>query len=659
MNLSHVASLDFETGSLADLRKVGAFNYTEHPSTRIICMAWQLPGEGVEAWWEGQPIPGGLLGWVASGGLLSGWNVTFEWLIWNRVLLRQFPLWKAPALRLEEVVDTMAVAANQGLPLSLDMAAEAMPKLGVKKDKDGHALMMRMSRPRTVLAGGGLEWWDQTDPLRRARLVDYCKQDVRTERAILGALPPMRDAERRVWLWDARAMDRGIGFDRKLAGAMKVLAAEETVRLDARMKALTAGEVPTTRAVGTLLKWVKTFEPRVQSLGKDQLAAWIAKTRDLQVKAVLEVRQEAAKSSVAKLKSMEAWASSPLTGYRMRGLTTYYGAFRTGRWAGRGPQVQNFPRGTVGDPDALAGYVLAGGDADGFGMFFDVDVLEGLSSILRGCLVPRAGKKLASVDFAQIEARVIAWLAGDNKLLDVFLSGRDVYVVAASRIFGVPEESVTKAQRQIGKVAVLALGYQGGAGAFITMGANYGLVVDEDEAEQIKLDWREGNPLIVQLWWDVQDAALRAMGTPGVAFRAGRCEFVFDARDGHLKVQLPSGRKLVYRDAAVRVGNFGRDVVSYMGVDQYTKQWTRIDTYGGKLVENITQAVARDLMASAFLRVSEAGHAVVGTIHDQLLAEVSDKAGFEDVDRLMRVVPKWAAGLPIDVDSEFMERFRK
>jgi DNA polymerase len=659
MNLSHIASLDFETGSQADLKKVGAFNYAEHPSTRIICMAWQLPGEGVEAWWEGQPFPGGLLGWVASGGTISGWNVTFEWLIWNRVLLRQFPLWKAPGLRLEEVVDTMAVAANQGLPLSLDMAAGAMPKLGVQKDKDGHALMMRMSRPRAVLAGGALEWWDQTDPLRLARLVNYCRQDVRTERAILGALPPMRDAERRVWLWDARAMDRGIGFDRKLAGAMKVLAAEETVRLDARMKALTSGEVPNTRAVGALLKWVKVFEPRVTSLGKDQLAWWIGRATSPTVREVLRVRQEAAKSSVAKLKSMEAWASGAGSGDRMRGLTTYYGAFRTGRWAGRGPQVQNYPRGSVGDPDALAGYVLAGGDADGFGMFFGVEVLEGLSSILRGCLVPRVGKKLASVDFAQIEARVIAWLAGDRALLDVFLSGRDVYVVAASRIFGVPESAVTKAQRQIGKVAVLALGYQGGAGAFLTMGANYGLVMSEDEAEQIKLDWREGNPLIVQLWWDVQDAALRAMGKPGVAFRAGRCEFLFDARDGHLKVQLPSGRKLVYRDAAVRVGNFGRDVVSYMGVDQYTKQWTRIDTYGGKLVENITQAVARDLMASAFLRVSEAGHAALATVHDELLVEVSGEAEFREVEQKMLVVPPWAAGLPIGADGWFGERYRK
>jgi DNA polymerase len=659
MDLTHIASLDFETGSQADLKKVGAFNYAEHPSTRVICMAWQLPGEPVQAWWEGQPMPGDLLGWVASGGTVSGWNVTFEWLIWNRVLTRQFPGWKAPALRLEEVVDTMAVAANQGLPLSLDMAAGAMPKLGVQKDKDGHALMLRMSRPRTVLASGGLEWWDQTDPLRLARLVNYCRQDVRTERTILGALPPMRDAERRVWLWDARAMDRGIGFDRKLAGAMKVLAAEETARLDEQMKGLTAGEVPNTRAVGALLKWVKTFEPRVTSLGKDQLAAWIAKTGNPAVRAALSIRQEAAKSSVAKLKSMEAWSSSPRTGYRMRGLTTYYGAFRTGRWAGRGPQVQNYPRGTVKDPDLLVDFILGGGDAAGLRMFFGVSVLEALSSVLRGCLVPRRGKKLASVDFAQIEARVIAWLAGDRALLDVFLSGRDVYVVAASRIFGVPESAVTKAQRQIGKVAVLALGYQGGAGAFLTMGANYGLVMAEDEAEQIKLDWREGNPLIVKLWWDVQDAALRAMGKPGVAFRAGRCEFLFDPRDGHLKVQLPSGRKLVYRDAEVRVGNFGKDVVSYMGVDQYTKQWTRIDTYGGKLVENITQAVARDLMASAFLRVSEAGHAVLVSVHDELLVEVDGEAEFREVERKMLVVPKWAAGLPIGADGWFGDRYRK
>jgi DNA polymerase bacteriophage-type len=659
MDPSFTASLDFETGSLADLKKVGAFNYAEHPSTRIICLAWQLPGEGVQAWWEGQPDPRGLLDWVASGSMVSGWNVTFEWLIWNRVLFRQFPGWKAPGLLLEQTVDTMASAANQGLPLSLDMAAGALPKLGVQKDKDGHALMMRMSRPRAVLAGGALEWWDQMDPARLARLVEYCKQDVRTERAILGALPALRDAERRVWLWDARAMDRGIGFDRTLAEQMEVLANGATAQLDARMKALTGGEVPNTRAVSKLLTWVQGLEPRAKSLGKDQLAAWIGKTQNTLLKEVLAVRQAAAKSSVAKLKSMAAWASGPRAGDRMRGLTTYYGAFRTGRWAGRGPQVQNYPRGNVWDTDLLSAYVLANGDPEGFDLLFGVDVLDGLSSILRGCLIPRAGKKLASVDFAQIEARVLAWLAGDRALLEVFLSGKDVYIVAASRIFGVREENVTKAQRQIGKVAVLALGYQGGAGAFVSMAKNYGLIMDEADAEQIKVDWREGNPLIVKLWWAVQDAAMRAMTTPGKVFRAGRCEFMFTPGDGHFKVQLPSGRKLVYRDAEVRVGGFGKDVVSYMGVDQYTRQWTRIDTYGGKLVENITQAVARDLMASAFLRVSEGGHAALATVHDELLVEVDGEAEFREVERKMLIVPPWAAGLPVGADGWFGDRYRK
>lgn len=657
MDLSNVASLDFETGSRADLRKVGAAKYAEDPTTRVICFAYELPdGRGVRSWREGERFPADLYDWVETGGLVSGWNVPFEWHIWNGPLRKLFPV---PELKLEHLIDTMAVAANAGLPLGLDMAAAALPELGLAKDKDGHALMLRMSRPRTVLAGGGLEWWDRTDPARRDRLVAYCEQDVRVERAILGYLPAMRMAERQVWLWDARIMARGIGFDRELAGKMKALADAEMARLDARMAALTGGAVPNTRAVGKLLAWVQTREQGVGSLAKDQLAKWIDKTKDDLVREVLETRAEAARSSVAKLVAMENWASN--RDDRMRGLTQYYGAFRTGRWAGRGPQVQNYPRSEVDDQEGLVEYILGGGDPEGFEVFFGVDALTGLASALRGCLAVLKGSayRFCAVDFSQIEARVLPWLARDQDLLDVFESGRDIYRVAAARIFGVPEGMVDGGQRQIGKVAVLALGYGGGAGAFQTMAVNYGLHIPAHEADQIKTDWREANPLIVRLWYSVERAALDAVRCPGWTFKAGRCEFRMKGK--HLAVKLPSGRELIYREAKLDVGTFGNDAVSYMGVDQYTRQWTRIVTYGGKLVENITQAVARDVMASGMLRLCRAGYAVLGSVHDELLLELDPRKGetLGSVLKLFRQVPPWAAGLPIDAGGYEGVRFRK
>ena len=327
--------------------------------------------------------------------------------------------------------------------------------------------------------------------------------------------------------------------------------------------------------------------------------------------------------------------------------------------SGRGPQVQNYPRSEVYDQEGLVDYILGDGDPEGMEIFFGVDCLTGLASALRGCLTVLKGSVFAAVDFSQIEARVLPWLAGDRDLLDVFLSGRDIYRVAAARIFGVPEASVTGDQRSIGKVSILALGYQGGAGAFQSMAKNYGLVLPEAEADPIKSDWREGNPLIVRLWYAVEGAALKAVKHPGQSFFAGKCEFRMRGR--HLIVKLPSNRELVYREVQLDTGTFGNEAVSYMGVDQYTRAWVRIITYGGKLVENITQAVARDVMASGMLRLCRAGYTVLGSVHDELLLELDPAKGetLGKVLTLFRENPKWALDLPIDAGGYEGARFRK
>lgn len=325
--------------------------------------------------------------------------------------------------------------------------------------------------------------------------------------------------------------------------------------------------------------------------------------------------------------------------------------------SGRGPQVQNYPRSAVKDQDALVSYILGGGDAGGFKVFFGVDPLTALASALRGCLTVPKGKVFGALDFSQIEARVLPWLAYDDVLLDVFRSGKDIYVVAASDIYLIREEDVDGDKRQVGKVSVLALGFGGGVGAFQTMAKNYGLVIPDEQAEEIKVAWRLANKKIVAFWYDLERAAIAAINSPGAFRMAGRCSFRMERND--LLMGLPSRRDIVYRDAELGVGTFGNECVTYMGVDQYTNQWKRLDTYGGKLAENATQACARDVMASAMLRLHRAGVPLIGSVHDEVLMELDDVGDFARAKAIFETVPAWAAGLPIAADGYVGQRFRK
>lgn len=671
-------SIDFETCSTVDLRKVGARAYAEHPDTRLICVAFNKPWESTpEKRREVEcvdlcsgPMPGPVRDWVCAGNPVRAWNALFEFWVWG---------WKVPyvsaRLHPEQLHDTMAQAAYWGLPLSLDMAGEALPQLGVRKDKEGSALMKRMARPRKVHADGTTEWWHETDPEKLTRLKEYCAQDVRTEMAIGDYLPPLPDKERRVWLMDLRAQNRGVPFDWRLAGVMSGMARIEKSRLDGEMSALTGGAVPSCQASTKLLAWVRGFSgfSGVDSLAKDRLPALIERaSRDpgyATLRRALELRREAAKNSVAKLDAMRCYATRA---GRMHGLTQYYGAFRTGRWAGRGPQVQNFPRGSVKDTDTLVDFLRDGGvplreKIDGVPLLFGVSVMEALSSALRGCLwVPEADGSFASVDFSQIEARVLAWLAGQEEILRAYRDGEDLYVVQAAAMFGVPKGRVTKDQRQLGKVAVLALGYQGGVGAFQTMARTYGLSnIPDHEADEIKVAWRETNPRIVGFWYDCERAAKRAVENPGQRFEVagGLVSFaVWPSRDV-LLCRLPSERMLVYRSPRLDPDpdRDGRWELTYEGVDQYTRKWCRIGTYGGKLVENIVQAVARDLMAEALLRVEDEapGAWVLGSVHDEGLFQLARESAFGEIERIMKTPPAWAQGLPLDASGYVGRRFKK
>lgn len=667
-------SLDFEVGSVADLKKVGAHTFAQHPSTFVLCACWAIGSGPVQSWAVGEPLSNltSLAEWV-RGGKVRAHNAVFEWLIWNHVFVKVLvdAGFGFIPLKLSQLDDTMARCAYWGLPLSLEEAAAAHPGVTFAKDMEGRRIMLQLTKPRKHdPRTGQAEWWHETDPEKLIRVTEYCAQDVRTERALSLLLPPLPDEEQRTWVLDAKINNRGIYLDRDLTDAMQSLARIEGARLDKEMQRVTGGAVPSWRAVKVLTDWCNARDPglNLTSLAKDVLPDLVNDGQvPPDVRTALAIRQEAAKSSVAKLNAMEAYASAD--GY-MRGLTQYYGAFRTGRWAGRGPQVQNYPRSLVEDQTSLVRVLKArfwrtNQNYAGFlKIIFGVTPLEALSSALRGCLSVGPGFFFAAIDFAQIEARVLAWLAGEEHVIEAFLAGTDLYVLAASRIYGVPIDQVTKAQRQIGKVAVLALGYQGGIGAFQSMAANYGVVVSDQEADAIKNAYRNGHLKIKAFWYDMENAAKDAIRHPGGTIGVKGCpRIAFKVWQGHLCMRLPSGRVLVYRDVKLVDDNDGwGPKITYMGVDQHTRKWTRLNTYGGKLVENACQAVARDALRDAMLRVEQAslpGVELLGSIHDEVLFQLAHRNYFNTLLVLMKRVPDWAHGLPLDASGYVSDRFRK
>ena len=660
--------LDFETASAVDLRKTGVAPYVRHASTRVLCFCYAFDDGPVQAWTAGEPLPPAVLDHVSRARAVSGWNVGFEIEVWNQVLTRQaglHPIYQS--LSAQQCYDTMAQAAYWGLPLSLDTASQAAAT-GHPKDKEGHALMLRMSRPRETRPDGTMTWWHEDEPDRLFALVRYCKRDVEAERAIARKLHPLPERERRIWLLDHQINQNGVAFDLRAIDGLLDRAEEAKDALSGKLRALTGGEVASVNATGRLQLYLRDRGYPHTDLKKPTVEARLADPDCTgNERAALELRRDGARTSASKLVAMKN-AALPMPGHPgvgiIRGMLQHYGANRTGRWAGRLVQPQNLPRPEL-SPEAVSAFLAAMHDTP-------LAVLETLfgstmaaiASSLRGCIIARPGCRLVVADFSQIEARVIAWLGGEQAVLDAFRradtdpNAPDIYEIAAAGIFGIRPEDVTKDQRQIGKVATLALGYAGGVGAFQTMAAAYGLVIPDAQADQIKVAWRGANQNIVGFWHELNSAAM-------VTVQTGRTTTVgcltFGMLKTHLLVRLPSGRHLAYRDVSIEPGDFGPQV-TYYGVDQYTRKWGVIRTYGGKFAENITQAVARDAMADAMLEADRRGHFLTLTVHDELLSEAeADRADarLADLLSIMSVPPAWATDLPVKGDGFVADRYRK
>jgi DNA polymerase len=648
--------LDLETYSEVELGPAGAHAYAMHPSTGVHCVAWEIkggfrPGRGL--WLPGQPMPDKIAQHATAGDLVVAHNFMFELCIWAYVLARPEYGW-GPAPALTSWSCTMARALYFGLPAALGLLSEALD-LDNPKDPGARRNMLKLAKPR---ARSPTTWW-KDDPVRGptmlAELYAYCEQDVRAESEADDKLPELPAFEREVFLMDARANLRGIQVDLPTVDALQLVSDEERRRLDQLMVLATKGAVKSTTQTAALMGWLAQFNLPITSLAKNVMPAAIEAAVGTTAHFALRVRAEAAKSSTAKLAAMRA-AVSP--DGRARGLFQYYGAGRTGRWAGRRVQPQNMPRPHL-KPDEIE-HVLrlvhAGHGPADLEVLFPGTPMEVVSSCLRACLVPAPGKVFISVDLAQIEARVIAWLAGQQDILLVFARGEDVYTYTAGKI--------GSDNRQLGKVLVLACGFGMGGPKFAATATAYGLPMDEDAARVLVREWREASPAIVGFWRELGRVwADIAMAPNGTWERVGP-HLMIGKTGKAVRVRLPSGRELVYQFAEVSADPVtGWPELSYMGVHQLTNRWTRLRTYGGKLAENVTQAVARDVMAEALLTLHRRpAFEVVGSFHDEGLSEVDEKeapARTAESLAVFRTVPKWAPGLPIGAEGWAGARYRK
>ena len=560
-----------------------------------------------------------------------------------------------------------------GLPGKLDDCARVLAVVE-QKDMAGHRLMLRMAKPRAQLEDGTYTWWDDAE--RRERLYSYCRQDVKTEQAIAARLQRLSDYERRVWLMDQRANERGILVDVHLATAAKEVATKVAKRANADVSTVTGGDVDAISNVGRLKAWMGSHGVEAETLDKKAVAELLNDDDlPLPVREALEIRVEAGKSSVKKI---DAMLNAACDDGALRGLLLYWGA-GTGRWAGRLVQPQNFPARTralpewwiedlYDNPEPVVRAVIA---RDLQAIELEGPALEVLALLLRPMLKARPGHLLVAADYSAIEARVIAWLCGEEWRLEVFRTHGKIYEASASMMFKVELSTIKKGQpnyalRQKGKVAELALGFQGGVNALIAMGA-YDMGLSDEELPEIVRLWREASPSIKAGWYDLQNAATEAVKFKGRITEALGGRVRFKAAGGFLWLKLPSGRRLAYCQPKIVHKPAPWDPerllegVEAWSVDSKTKKWTKRSIYGGLLMENVVQATARDLMADAMLRLESGGKYIpLLSVHDEIITEADEKtADPRELERIMCELPAWAEGCPVAAEGFAARRYRK
>ena len=652
-------SIDLETYSDVDIRSRGIHKYVSSPAFEVLLFGYAYDDEPVTVLdLTEQGLPDDIISALYDADVQkTAFNAAFE-----ITCLREIPeLFDMPA---EQWECSSVLARYNGLPGSLEGTAKALKlSADAQKDTRGKNLIRYFSTPcaPTKANGGRTRNMPSDNPEKWQEYIEYNRQDVVVERAIreklVAHMPP--EEERQLWLVDLAINATGVRVDESFVRKAIDISTDYTTRLIAEAQELTGLNNP--NSVIQLKEWItgRTGE-EIESLKKDSVSALLAQDIPADVKRVLRIRQLLGKSSVKKYEAMKGCAVKHSSTYRCHDLFQFYGANRTGRWAGRMVQLQNLPRNSLPDLDT-ARELVKNGDTDTLDLLYS-SVPDVLSQLIRTAIVAEEGHLLYVADFSAIEARVIAWLAGETWRLDTFRSGGDIYCASASSMFGVPVEKhgVNGHLRQKGKVAELALGYGGGPGALIAMGAlEQGLT--EEELPDMVTSWRSASPRICKFWYDCDSAAKQAIKTGGTAtIKQGRIGF--EKTKGTLLIHLPSGRDLTYIRPGIGTNRFGGESITYLGTEQVSRRWARLETYGGKLVENIVQAVARDCLAAALMRLYKAGYRTVGHVHDEVIIDDPGKdpdATLQDIIRILCKPTDWNKGLPLSADGFYSTYYKK
>ena len=632
--------LDTETFSATDIRSAGAYKYMEDDAFEVLLLPYAWNDGPVRVLDLTDPhdraeLPDIIAGLSDPDTIKVAHNAAFE----RNAYRRHFGSYQPP----EEWVDTAVLCAMNGLPMSLEAAGAAL-QLEEQKLKEGTALINYFCKPckPTISNGGRTRNLPEHAPEKWQRFKEYAKRDVVTMREIYHRLHrfPVPDWERKVWALDARINEHGVQVDRELVEAAIAVDEAFTAEHSDEMQKLTGLENP--NSVAQLKLWLEQVGVECESLNKATVQDLRKQVTDPTTRRVLELRQLLGKTSTTKYKAMTAAAGE---GDRVRGLLQYYGAGRTGRWAGRLVQVQNLPQNHLDDIDKVRELVRQR-DLDSLELCF-TSVPDVLSQLIRTALVAKEGHTFLVADYAAIEARVIAYLAGEKWRMDVFAKGGDIYCSSASQMFKVPVEKhgVNGHLRQKGKIAELACGYGGGVGALKAFGADK-MGLTEPEMQDIVTQWRLASPTIPRFWRDTENAAKNALENPGRTFTLP-CGVKYRRDADALRCRLPSGRILSYWDARLE-----NNSIVFMGQNQTTRKWEKTDTWGGKLVENIVQAFARDCLAVALLRLDEEGYRVTFHVHDEVvIEEPTDGRTWQDAAEVMGRPIDWAPGLLLRGDG--------
>ena len=637
--MERVLEMDIESFSDVDLIKCGVYAYADSPAFEILLFAWSFDGGETQIidLAQGEKLPAEVEEAIFDVSVTkTAYNANFERTCLSKHFGRYIPpeSWHCSAVQ----------AAMLALPRSLEDVGRVLG-LDEQKMKEGKELIRYFCIPckPTKANGGRMRNLPCHAPEKWELFKTYCKRDVDVEKSIRRKLHnfPIPESEMELYRLDQRINDRGVLVDMGLVE--QAIACERLHKevVTKRAYELTGLENP--NSVAQLKGWLGDMGMEAESLSKKAVAEMIAET-DGEVEELLRLRLLMAKTSVKKYEAMER---SVCSDGRVHGLLQFYGANRTGRFAGRLVQIQNLPQNHIPDLE-LARELVKQGRFEDIKLLYD-STPNVLSELIRTAFIPKPGCRFVVADFSAIEARVMGWLSGEEWVLDVFRGDGKLYEMTASRMFGIPMAEIGKGspERAKGKVASLACQYGGSTGALVSMGAlDMGLT--EDELPPLVAAWRKANPHMVQFWWDVDAAAIKAV-TEKQRTKVGR--IIFEYKSGILFITLPSGRKLSYVKPRMAVNRFGRDGLTYEGISE-NKKWSRIETYGPKLVENIVQGTARDLLAEAMLRVEKKGYPIVMHCHDEIIAEVPEGTGsVDEMCEVMAVQPEWAEGLPLRADG--------